>query len=291
LGVNAVQSDRLRAKLLEYHQRQNAALLRERLNHALGDAAAYAKLVISPIRQASVGNATKPALTVYPETYLQMRELTQAVLDAITADKWRIAIVPEYPEIVIPVAVLIEYLNNLLDEFEWFSVRPKRARTPYLWLDKDIDRQEYSLTAVGSTLTQCLYDHYGRIVFRDYGWNLASCVSPYGKRHSIAVRLRRGQATTMACLLTLENTGSVADFLAQVKTRLGYLLKREMAWDYNAIWDKPTQQWLRLSLHRPLTPSGALWRVELVGGDFLHAFREVLGRLVREGKIITEIVA
>lgn len=291
MGVNAVQSDRLRFKLLEYQQRQNAALLRERLNHALGDAAAYAKLVISPLRQASVGNATKPALTVDPETYLQTRELTQAVLDAIAADKWRIFIVPEYPEIVLPVAVLIEYLDNLLDEFEWFSVRPKRARTPYLWLDKDADRQEYCLTVIGRTLTQCLYDHYERIVLRDYGWNIPASVSPYGKRHSIAVRLRRGQATTMACLLTLENTGFAADFLAQVKTRLGYLLKREMAWDYNTILDKPTHQWLRLSLHRLLTPSGTLWRVELVGGDFLRAFREASGGFVREGKIITEIVA
>ncbi len=289
--MNAVQSDRLRIKLLEYHQKQNAPRLWGRLNHALGDAAAYAKLVISPREQAPVGNATKPALTVYPETYLQMRELTQSVLDAIAADKWHITIVPEYPEIVLPAAILVEYLDNLLEEFEWFSVRPKRARTPYLWLDKDVDRQEYCLTVMGSTLTHCLYDHYEHIVLRDYGWNIPASESPYGKRHSIAVRLRRGQATTMACLLTLENTGYIADFLAQVKTRLGYLLKREMTWDYNTILDKPTQQWLRLSLHRPLTPSGALWRVELVGGNFLRAFREASGGLVREGKIVTEIVA
>jgi len=45
LGVNAVQSDRLRIKLLEYHQRQNASHLWERLNQALGDAASSAKLV------------------------------------------------------------------------------------------------------------------------------------------------------------------------------------------------------------------------------------------------------
>ena len=228
---------------------------------------------------------------MYPETYLQMRELTLSVLDAIAADKWHINIMPEYPEIVLPAAMLVEYLDNLLDEFEWFSVRPKRARTPHLWLDKDIDRQECNISVIGSTLVRYLYDCYAHIVLRDYDWNIPASESPYGKRHSIAVRLRRGQATTMACLLTLENTGFAADFLAQVKTRLGYLLKREMAWDYNTILDKPTQQWLRLSLHRPLTPSGALWRVELVGGDFLRAFREVSGGLVREGKIITEIVA
>jgi hypothetical protein len=289
--VNAVQSDRLRIKLLEYHQRQNASHLWERLNQALGDAASSAKLVISPREQAPVGNATKPALTVYPETYLQMRELTQSVLDAIAADKWRITIVPEYPEIVLPAAILVEYLDNLLEEFEWFSIRPKRARTLSLYLDKDTDRQEYCLTVMGRTLTQCLYDHHGRIVFRDYGWNIPAGESPCGKQHSITMRLRRGQATTMACLLALENTGLVADCLARVKTRLGYLLRREMVWDYNTILDKSTQQWLRLSLHRPLTPSGALWRVELVGHDFLRAFREVLCEVSRQVRIVTEIVA
>lgn|GEM_PF-1683045 len=286
-----MQSDRLRPKLLEYHQRQNAALLRERLSHALGDAASHAKVVISTVRQASTENTSKPTLTVYPETSLQMGELTQSVLNAIAAGKWRITIVPEYPEIVLPVTVLIGYLNNLLDEFEWFSVRPERARSPYLWLDKDVDRQEYCLTVTGRALVQCLYDHYERVVLRDYGWNIPASESPYGKRQSIAVRLRRGQPTTMACLLTLENTGFAADFLAQVKTRLGYLLKREVAWNYNTISDEPTRQWLRLSLHRPLSPSGALWRVELVGGDFLRAFREASEGLVREGRVITEIVA
>ncbi len=301
-----MQNDRLRAKLLEYHQRRNYHRLQEQLNRALGDAASQVQIQVRVPTPHATEQQPDPSMTVYPEHSSQMYELTEFALRALSADLWRIHIDEWHPHFFLRTEVLIGHLDALLKEFERLLVYRPEAHTFDLILDrcdyspilrggailnKDSDNADYQITLRGNRLVRQGCDFCARILLRDYGWDITASASPFGRAATLMAGLRKGLCTTQVSLLYVEDTGLITKYLSGIVDLLKYRLKREVAWEYNRLIDRPTKQWLRASFHSTHDTGGSIWRVESVGKDFLVACGDAFGEIMYDSREIIRIIS